>query len=427
MGLKTSMRHISQPWYLTNYFSQVTTYGVHAGTFSRQINGVNDPKYLDRIRRGENASNAMSAFRQSTSWSEGKVSFKRIGVTPGTGGTNRMAWPGPIPQGIDPNLFADAKNKAAIGIRKKIDEMTTTVSGGVILGEIRQTVHMMRHPAEAITQLLTKFVRDHENGLKRARSLRIKNAKRKGRRQIPIVGYTFKNGVPRATADTIAKSYLELVFGLQPLMSDIASIAEASLSKYDAPRIQRIAFTAQAVSGTTTSVEYQPSGSVVWCPKVESFVDEVSVRYTVGYKITTQGVSEGWKRVYEMSGFDLAHIVPTAWNLLPWSFFIDYMSNIGDVIAANAVSLENVAWATMTTRRNARKTISIQCSKCRIKPEDAPFWTDARGTDYLGTSTIVETKREAASIPFGELRFSLPERRNQMFNIGALLWTQLKH
>lgn len=425
MGLKTTTRRLSYDTRVLNYFNQVTTYTSDIITEIRHRNGTDDPKFEDRIRKGENAANAMYAYKQKVTWNYGIVHFRRKFISPGTGYSTKMRSPSVIQPGIDPNLLSDAKNKAAIGIRKKIGEQTTTVSGQVILGEIRKTVHMIRHPAEAITQLLHKFVEDHESGLRRARRQRIANLKlkSKGKKQVP--GYTFKNGVPRATADTIAKSYLELVFGLQPLMSDIAAIAEAALSKYEHPRILRLSFTAQAQSATSTVEDYNPPGSVVWCPANTDYTDEVSVRYNVGYRITTQGVSEGWKKVLAQSGFNLAEIVPSAWNLLPWSFFLDYVGNIGDVLAANAVSLENVAWAYMTIRRNARKTVSIQCSKCRLQPDAMFYWEGAWGSDYLSTSTIVEVKREAASIPYGELRFELPAKNRQFVNTAALLWLQL--
>lgn len=387
--------------------------------------GADDPKYRDKIRRGESATNSLYAYKQRVAWKKGIINFTRKGFGPGF--TSRMRSPGVIPPGIPSGLLADAKNKAAIGIRQKINEQSTTVSGGVILGEIRQTMHMIRHPAQAITQLLTKFIDDYESGLQRARTLRIANAKRKIRDRVPIPGYTVKNGKLRATADTIAKSYLELVFGLEPLMSDIASIAEASLSKWSAPSIKRLSFTAQAASSTSISEDYLASGSAAWCPADTDTTDEVSCRYVVGYRITTSGVQEGLSRVISLSGFNLREVVPTAWNLLPWSFFVDYFSNIGDVIAANCVSMENIAWSYLVTRRSAVKRTSIKCSKAYLKPGNEFYWKDVYGSDFLSSSSIVEITREAASIPFGELRFSLPEKQSQFQNMAALLWSQLKH
>lgn len=119
-------------------------------------------------------------------------------------------------------------------------------------------------------------------------------------------------------------------------------------------------------------------------------------------------------------------MIPTAWEMLPWSFLIDYVSNIGDVISANLVSMENVAWVYKVTRRSARKSTNLLGSKGYIKPADAYYWKFDSGSDYRETSSIVEVKREAASIPFGELRFSLPEKESQFKNMAALLWLQLK-
>lgn len=425
MGTRITSRRLCYNTEVKNYANGIVTdYDDYINVVHSRV-GADDPKYKDKIRRGVGAANTLDAYKQRVVWKKGTIYFTRKNV--GSGFTSRCRSPSAIPPGMPAGLYADAKNKAAIGIRQKINTETTTVSGGVILGEIRQTLHMIRHPAEAIQQLLTKVIKDHDQGLKRAQKLRILNAKRKVRDRVPIPGYVVKNGILRASADTVAKSYLELVFGLEPLMSDIASIAEAALSKYSTPSIKRISYTAQAQSATSIYEDYLVTGSPARCPCYTDSTDEVSCRYVVGYRVTVSGISEGLSRVIDQSGFNLRELAPTAWNLLPWSFLIDYASNIGDVIAANCVSLENVAWSYLVSRRSAVKRTSIQCSKAYLAPGDTFYYKDVYGTDYLSSSSIVEVKREAASIPFGELRFSLPEKESQFKNMAALLWSQLKH
>jgi hypothetical protein len=49
-----------------------------------------------------------------------------------------------------------------------------------------------------------------------------------------------------------------------------------------------------------------------------------------------------------LAGFDPLQIIPTAWELLPWSFLIDYFSNIGDVLETAVVSRSNIAWTNVS-------------------------------------------------------------------------------
>nr|UJQ84920.1 MAG: hypothetical protein 1 [Leviviridae sp.] len=429
MGNKASFRTLA---YATTYGAAdaagVVTKSTPKIRCDRSRTGTDNPKFKELIQQGLSATNYLYAYNQKVAWKLGRVNFTRFNTDDGKtykGYSESMLTPTVIAPGIPGALLNDAKNAAAIGIRQRIGKETTTISGGVILGELRETIHMIRHPAESINRLLTKFVRDRELNLKRAQKLRVRNAKLKSRKRMPIPGYTVKNGNLRETSDTIAKSWLELVFGLDPFMSDIASILEAALPVYSEPKIKRLQFTAQADSSTSEASVTMPSGSSIEVPTFTEVTDEVSCRYVVGYKVEIQGVQSGWRKVIEQSGFNLREIIPTIWELLPWSFLIDYVSNIGDVIAANAVSLSNVAWSYLVTRRKSKRVISALCSKAKVASWDfrAKF---VNGNDYLSSSSIVEVKREAASIPFGELRFSLPDRKRQYQNMAALLWLQLK-
>jgi len=430
MGNKASFRDLA---FVTQYGAADAA---HLVTTSKSIircnktrTGADNPKYKELIQQGLNAANYMYAYNQKVAWKLGRVNFTRFNAGEGktySGFSEAFITPNTVAAGIPTGLFNNAKNAAAIGIRQRIAKETTTVSGGVILGELRETLHMLRHPAESINRLLTKFIKDRELNLKRAQKLRVRNAKLKSRERMPIPGYTVKNGNLRETSDTIAKSWLELVFGLDPFMSDIASILEAALPVYMEPKIKRLTFTAQAAESVSSASVITPSGSSIEVPSFTEWTDEVSCRYTVGYKVEIQGVQSGWQRVIDQSGFNLREIIPTIWELLPWSFLIDYVSNIGDVIAANAVSLSNVAWSFLTTRRTAKRVISAQGSRGKVASWD--LWAKfVNGNDYLSSSSIVEVKREAASIPFGELRFSLPEKKRQYQNMAALLWLQLSH
>jgi hypothetical protein len=59
----------------------------------------------------------------------------------------------------------------------------------------------------------------------------------------------------------------------------------------------------------------------------------------------------------EILGFDWSNFVPTLWEILPWSFAIDYFTNIGDVLSAWSFPLSAITWAQSTLRNSHEFTV----------------------------------------------------------------------
>jgi hypothetical protein len=51
-------------------------------------------------------------------------------------------------------------------------------------------------------------------------------------------------------------------------------------------------------------------------------------------------------------GLSPEEFVPTVWELLPWSFLVDYFTNIGDILEAGATDTSTVAWIEQATIRS---------------------------------------------------------------------------
>jgi hypothetical protein len=49
-------------------------------------------------------------------------------------------------------------------------------------------------------------------------------------------------------------------------------------------------------------------------------------------------------------GFNPAQFLPTAWELLPWSFLVDYFATIGDYLDASFTNTATLKWTCRTTR-----------------------------------------------------------------------------
>jgi hypothetical protein len=55
-------------------------------------------------------------------------------------------------------------------------------------------------------------------------------------------------------------------------------------------------------------------------------------------------------------GFDLSSWAPTLWELIPYSFLIDYFTNVGDVIRGWSHLGVRLAWCNRTSRKTFTKT-----------------------------------------------------------------------
>jgi len=291
-------------------------------------------------------------------------------------------------------LVSDAQNKAAIGIRKKIQGMQNQFSGSTFLGELSETIHMIRNPALALRELTGTFL---ESNLKR----RLKKK-------------------PKKVDVALAESWLEFSFGVKPLINDIATIAEAALQTFDDDRILRLSYTghAETASSSVTSNGAGPGFSGV-CNYSRDDSTKVSYRYLIGYRHKATGCDDALLNVINASRiFDPSTLIPTAWELLPWSFFIDYFSNIGDCISTSLVSTQDVVWVNRTMRQQKDIHVHSGNAKWDSIAVGNQVLTEFVPPSYIARCEIVQ--RSAGDIPFGTVSFALPGKSSQFLNLAAL-------
>jgi len=69
----------------------------------------------------------------------------------------------------------------------------------------------------------------------------------------------------------------------------------------------------------------------------------------------------GWDGLASESGFKPADWIPTLWELLPYSFVVDYFIGLGAVIEAATINRALVAWINVGSKRTEKATVlSIQ-------------------------------------------------------------------
>jgi hypothetical protein len=334
------------PWYtyVTVQDGASTVLGA-SGTFSRLDflkfrDGDDLPNWREIIAEGGDATTSFDAARLEVgNLSNGAVSlYWPIGGclnqtikerTFGGIGMQSPFFTDPVVAGVS---LAAAQSIATKRFVKEVKSLITPFQGGVFLGELRQTLHMILHPAQAL---------------------------RRG-----IFGYfeKLKKISPRQTSKQLRRAlggtYLEAVFGWQPLMADIGDGFEA-LRRYSERRpFEIVKVTAKGRSegqGSSLSSLYGHHYTGI----------EVRYRDYVSYSswmkggVLTKSDASG-SGVRDLVGLNLREFVPTAWEVLPWSFFIDYFTNIGTVIDAWSSCNGKLAWVCSNSKTiKGRKILGI--------------------------------------------------------------------
>jgi hypothetical protein len=371
------------------------------GTLPRQTtswinttSGVPNPRYKSLIRDGGNATTDFSGSQyevidpvphnfscyfgppyKDTERFKGFV-LKPI-VTPGT-----------------PN-FTSADNAALGKFYTSARNAISSMKGMTFLGELAETIHMIKHPGETFFSGIGSYL----DRLKKVNP-----------------------GLPlRQRRKILADTYLEYVFGWLPLISDMKD----ALKAFEALRSKKEIIRVSGFGNQQTMTENTSYGSVMISslnPTIETLVTtgETQVRYYGAVHGTASLPST--QAALKSFGFKLDEFVPTAWELLPWSFLIDYFTNIGDIVSATCFVNSQLAWCSKTTRYEVvRKYNSMFDAK--VCASSNPFPTYQGGGDSSSSWTVKYTavNRIASVQPtVPSLEFSLPGSKTRWANIAAL-------
>lgn len=347
---------------------------------------ANVPKYKQLIAQGSSATGSLvvEAFRHrqflaESSWLVGSTTYKanRGGLGPITLNSGYL----------NGSVKTTAQNAASLAIRQRISQEQNPFKGMTFLGELRDTIAMIKSPARGMRELLTEF----------------------GKQRVVDKRRLSRPDLSKALAD----SWLELQFGWKPLLSDLDDAARAAAGICHANGIVRLSVARDAITSTSNVTSSGADTGVSGACRIDQhWVYHARQSYHVGLKTSVEAQTP-LDNLLSRSGFSLDEVVPTIWELLPWSFFIDYFSNIGDVLQATSVDMSNVAWVSGTLResvelRQASQAIATSGNKVLLNGSAFAWGKYERIT------------RSSASVPNPVLRFRLPGSDTKFLNIAAL-------
>ncbi len=300
---------------------------------------------------------------------------------------------------IDPT-FAD--NAARAKFYKRLREVRTQISGTTFLGELRESLHMIRRPADALRASASEYI-----GLLRKR----------------------KKASPKHWLKGIGGTWLEYSFGWIPLISDIQDGVKAYSRIGEKPRERVLSAGFTSYKDSTSSLPPSDFASFIQAyqvlciqPVKHLFLEEAFVRYKG--KVRAQAETTQWDN-WNLFGFNTKEFLPTAWELLPWSFLVDYFTNIGDILNSVITDTADVVFVNRSTGiktiysgqiiPNAAKSFSLFGT---VDPSRS-FMTGPALDFRSIRRDVTRTPNSGISLPTLQFSFGLGD--GQLANIAALL------
>lgn len=306
------------------------------------IAGYQNPSWRTQVRRHQLATTSCSGTHRSCDpgyvETETRTTSTATGAWISTNQTYGALYTGNVNiVGATSQPATSVDNSALSLFYRRITEVSTRADGLVFLGELRRTVSQLRRPFRA---LIEGLVRRESRLHRRWERLLMHSTGRN--RSIAL------RDLRRAASGT----WLEAQFGLRPLVGDIERTASYLVQRQFEIGVQYYPVHAKARTASQSSLITSFSGGLSF-PALRVTRTKKSVRYKGEVKVQVVESPVYFPDARRL-GFSFSRFAPTLYELTPWSFLIDYFTNLGDVINAWSVPLCDVVWINKTVRWSNR-------------------------------------------------------------------------
>jgi len=277
-----------------------------------------------------------------------------------------------------------------IAIKKALKDVST-FDGGTFLGEIRETLTMVRG---RLASLFNRVIGLHKKQ-SRARERLWRN--------------------PAKLSKRLSQNWLEAVFGWMPLINDINDLYAVLQKQFS--ESTRIAVRASARSDKMVNNQSTQYGVNFEKAKL---TQSVLSRVRISYTGEVEPIIQTNANLASQLGLFPDTVALTAWELLPYSFLIDYFSNIGDLLELQVlINRVKLVWMSKSIKYEEMNLNMLE----HIPMSTTDKIIDKRiGQALIKKETIVRSK--LTSFQYPTLEFSANINLMQGFNIAAL--TRLK-
>lgn len=296
---------------------------------------------------------------------------------------------------------------------KAVKGVSSSFEGLTFLGELRQTTKMLRNPLKSIDEGIGKILRRKKFVVTSRHPVtgRITRSKVNGYALSSFKKNDLLNG------KTAAELVLQWNFGILPLYNDVKGIVRA-LDEKPLSLATRVRGYGEAES---ISSQFSPDAYNESTVTIDSNIDvysRVQVIYTAGILVEATA-PDALKRLRDRGAFSILDVPATAWELIPWSFLIDYFSNVGDIIASTFTSRKSLRWVVRSEVREWRATM-LNTPKPRPGPYAITIGTYGFASITSSVRTFDRTIVNVSDLGIPDLVLELPAYKRQYLNIVAL-------
>jgi hypothetical protein len=301
---------------------------------------------------------------------------------------------------------AEAENIARSQFYSKARSAMSAIMAGQDLGEYKETVKGIRNRGTQLFKQFPAYIDSLIRDLEGAKGYLRKHPRKRRRLELDKL---------------IANTYLEYNFGWRPLIEDIKGAVNGIVDS--SPLINSKRFAGQGQGESVAPLIYD---SVL---TNSSLVVGLTTRYDsvvqVRYKGAVSIAHERGARIRENLGLTLDNFIPTVYELIPYSFVVDYFSNLGDIINALSFCKARVNWVNRTVRVKA--TCSAKTGQILLPPtqEDISFiytfYEEQNGPMDLKITTADWARTAPANVPIPSFEVKFPSSSKVWTNLGALL------
>lgn len=379
-------------------------------SLTRTRTGVSLPKHRQIIASQGNATTACSGVFTSLEWSRssGKILF--LGASGNNEEQEVYGDLTPFSLGLPGYIggwTSNADSRAAAKFLSNIRQAQQAISGPTFFGELKESLQMIRKPAGALQEGIKRYLDD----LKR---LNAENRRRYFRKRKPEY--------IRNLTHIASGLWLERAFGWIPLINDIKNGYQAYNNLFEIDRVIAVSgggHDAHDKGSIQTTGNLLVAGSYLGFTFNQKTREHQVVRYRGA--VHAQAETSAWDRLANW-GFQANEFLPTAWELLPWSFLIDYFVNIGDLVNALVTDTSGVKWVCRSQVNKVDQVAQSILDKNYV----LGIIGQRRLLSFIASPGYYRFRqsnwqRTATGVPTVNLTFSMPTSPWRLANIAALM------
>lgn len=344
-----------------------------------------------RLKRGDQCTTPMFGVKYSSKASELDMTIQGKGPMDGYF-RSAIGYPSQIFPNV-PSTVIDsiAERKAASAFLKSYLKATQTWAGGAAIAEFRETVHMLARPIGTLYRHTWTFI----GQVRRLRRVYARDPVRYGQ--------------------LLASLWLTYSFGVRPFANDVNSANEAInvlATKLGSKARHRIIGTGKNVVLTSSTF----NGVSHFAPAMQT-VDQFQI-YEVRYLGSVRCRPPGAGSIANNFGVGFEDILPSVWEGVPWSWLVDYFTNVNEMLDSIRLLTADFAWCARSVRNRRVKQLYAAVDGLPASERYAYHTPRIRGGQGYYQAVVVD--RMPTAVPYPSWQFRIPGLLSQFANVSAL-------